>query len=81
MHRLFDGPPRGIIQLILSVLAAIFYFFYYRGRFRRHPTIYEKFQSGSPDDISVLFAGFLLIAIGFSIAIFIVDFKKTGRWW
>jgi len=81
MRGFFDGPPRGIIQLILSILAAIFCFFIYRGRHSRRPTIYEKFQSGSPDDISVLFAGFLLIAIGVSIAILIVDFKKTGRWW
>ncbi|UXN76077.1 hypothetical protein N8D56_25560 (plasmid) [Devosia sp. A8/3-2] len=83
MYRLFDGPlPRGIIQLILSLLASAFYFFIYNGRYRvQRPTIFEQFQSGSPDDFSVLYAGGLLIWIGFSIAVVITDFRNSGRWW
>lgn len=83
MYRLFDGPPpRGIVQLILCLLASAFYFFVYSGRFgRRFPTIFEQFQSGNPDDFAVLFGLGLIIWIGFSIAVVIVDFKSSGRWW
>lgn len=83
MYRPFDGPPpRGMVQLILSLLGSAFYFFVYDGRYgSRFPTTFEQFQSGNPDDFSVLFALGLIIWIGFSIAVVIVDFRSSGRWW
>lgn len=82
MYRLFDGPPRGVVQLIISVLASAYYFFMHDGRYGRHyPTIFERFQDGNPNDFQVLFTFGLFLWIGYSVAVTISDYRQTGRFW
>lgn len=82
MYRLFDGPPRGIIQLIAAMLASLLYFFGTPGRGHSHrPSFFEEFQAGTPSDFAVLFTFGLLLWIGFSIAVTLTDYRNTGRLW
>ncbi len=70
----WDGPVRGSLQLASSILCSACYFFFYNGsRGRRHPTMFEEFQSGSPSDFTVLVSVGMMLLIGYSIAWFIVD--------
>lgn len=82
MYRLFEGPPRGILQLIASLVASFIYFFVYDGRYgRRYPTFFEEFQSGNPNDFVVVFTFGLILWIGYSVAVVISDYRATGRLW
>jgi hypothetical protein len=82
MYRLFDGPPRGIVQLIAAILLSLLYFFGTPGRgYSRRPSFFEEFQSGNPSDFAVLFGFALLVWIGFSVAVTIMDYRSSGRLW
>ena len=92
MHRLFDGPPpRGLVQLIITLALCGFYFFGTpKPRYQpaivsfwgpREPSFFEQMRSGSPSDFVVLFTLGLIILIVYSIAVAIVDYRKTGRLW
>ena len=92
MYKLFDGPPpRGLVQLILTLLLCGVYFFgspkprhelgivsFWK---TREPSFFEQMRSGSPSDFVVLFTLGLIIWILYSIAVTIVDYRSTGRWW
>lgn len=83
MYPIFNGIPlHGTIKLIGSVIGAGYFFFFERGSFRyRRPTLHEKFQSGTANDVEVLIGLGMIILIGYCVAVMISDIRSTGRWW
>lgn len=74
LFKWWDGPVRGWIHLLTSVIGSAYFFFFYDGRWgSRHPTMFEEFQSGSPSELTILFGLAMLIYLGYSIAWFVAD--------